>query len=201
MIPEAITAELIEAGRFVAEQGWVPATSGNFSRRIDRTSCAITRSGAAKGRLTGNDFIAVPLDGPMPPGVSAEAPLHVERYRSVPEIGAVLHVHTVAATVLSRVDAARGFVLLEGFEMHKALAGFDTHESRVELPIFGNAQDTVALAARVAERLGAAAPVPAYLLAGHGLYAWGATMQDARRHLEGLEFLLRCALEERRIRT
>jgi methylthioribulose-1-phosphate dehydratase len=37
------------------------------------------------------------------------------------------------------------------------------------------------------------------LLAGHGLYAWGATMADARRHLEGLEFLLACTLEERRL--
>jgi methylthioribulose-1-phosphate dehydratase len=38
------------------------------------------------------------------------------------------------------------------------------------------------------------------LLAGHGLYAWGETADDARRHVEALEFLLACHLEERRLR-
>ena len=44
------------------------------------------------------------------------------------------------------------------------------------------------------------AAVPGFLLSGHGLYAWGATAADARRHVEGLEFLLACHLEERRLR-
>jgi methylthioribulose-1-phosphate dehydratase len=108
-------------------------------------------------------------------------------------------VHTVAATVLSRADLESGRVRFSGFEMQKALAGTMTHESVVDLPVFANDQDTTALAATVEARLGENPPVPGYLLAGHGLYAWGATMADARRHLEGLEFLLACTLEERRL--
>jgi methylthioribulose-1-phosphate dehydratase len=198
-IPVEATGDLIAIGRFAAERGWVPATSGNFSRRLDAQTCAITRSGVDKGALAAADFAIVEIAGPVPPGVSAETPLHLERYAASPATGAVLHVHTVPATVLSRADLGRGSVRLDGFEMHKALAGFDTHESTVELPVFENAQDTHALARAVRERLGSDPSVPGYLLAGHGLYAWGATMRDARRHLEGLEFLLRCALEERRI--
>jgi len=83
--------------------------------------------------------------------------------------------------------------------MHKAI-GLRTHESVVEIPVFANDQDTVRLAAAIEARLGADAAVPGYLLAGHGLYAWGATAADARRHVEGLEFLLACHLEERRLR-
>jgi methylthioribulose-1-phosphate dehydratase len=141
----------------------------------------------------------VPLNGPVPPGLSAETPLHLARYRSDPAIGAIVHVHTVAATVLSRADLAAGRVRFSGFEMQKALAGVATHEAVVDLPVFANDQDTVALAARIEARLTGAAPPPGYLLAGHGLYAWGATMTDARRHLEGWEFLLACTLEERRL--
>lgn len=192
--------ELIATGRFAAERGWVPATSGNFSVRIDPDTCAITRSGTDKGRLTETDFVAIAIDEALPAGVSAEAPLHLERYRASAEIGAVLHVHTVAATVLSRADVKGGEVVLEGFEMHKALAGHDTHESTVKIPVFENAQDTGDLARRVHERLGGAPPVPGYLLAGHGVYAWGGNVREAQRHLEGLVFLLECALEERRIR-
>lgn len=199
-IPPDIAAAIADAGRFAAARGWVPATSGNFSARLDAASAAITRSGIDKGNIAPKDLIAIALDRPLPAGVSAETPLHVARYRRDAQIGAILHVHTVAATVLSRVDESRGYVELEGFEMHKSLHGITTHESVVRLPVFGNDQETAALAERIEERLEAAPGVPGYLLAGHGLYAWGATMADARRHLEGLEFLLQCALEERRLR-
>ena len=50
------------------------------------------------------------------------------------------------------------------------------------------------------EHLAERVAVPGFLLAGHGLYAWGATAADARRHVEALEFLLACRLEERRLR-
>jgi methylthioribulose-1-phosphate dehydratase len=198
-IDEDAVAELIALGRFAAERGWVPATSGNFSRRLDASHIAVTRSGRHKGELTANDFAVVALDQPLPRGVSAETPLHVARYRRHPDIGAVIHVHSLAATVLSRADAPKGAVELEGFEMHKALAGFTTHESTLRVPIFANAQDTAELAGRIEASLGESA-VAGYLLAGHGLYAWGATVDDARRHVEALDFLLRCSLEERRIK-
>lgn len=198
-IPPSLAQSIADAGRFASERGWVPATAGNFSARIDAGYAAVTRSGIDKGRIRPEDLVAVPIDGALPAGVSAETPLHVARYRSDAQTGAVLHVHTVAATVLSRADAARGYVELEGFEMHKSLRGISTHESVVRLPVFANDQDTERLARHIEARLGEE-PVPGYLLAGHGLYAWGATMADARRHLEGLEFLLQCALEERRLR-
>ena len=84
-----------------AARGWVPATSGNFSLRAGRDACLVTRSGLDKGNLGPDDLIAVPLEGALPPGISAEAPLHVERYRSDPSIGAILHIHSIAATVPS----------------------------------------------------------------------------------------------------
>lgn len=199
-IPDTIAGDVASLGRFASSRGWVPATSGNFSRRIDAGTIAITRSGIDKGTIGASDLIAVDLDAPLPPGVSAETPLHVARYRADATIGAIAHVHSISATVLSRADEAQGYVQLDGFEMHKALRGFTTHESTVRLPIFANDQDTAALAERIEQALANAPGVPGYLLAGHGLYAWGATADDARRHLEGIEFLLACSLEERRIR-
>lgn len=199
-VPHEVAGDIAAIGRFAASRGWVPATSGNFSRRLDSRHAAITRSGIDKGNIRPDDLIVVDLEGGLPAGVSAETPLHVARYRSAADVGAIVHVHSVAATVLSRLDQARGAVELHGFEMHKSLRGITTHESSIRLPIFANDQDTAALAERVESTLGSDPPVPGYLLAGHGLYAWGATMDDARRHLEGLEFLLQCELEERRVR-
>jgi methylthioribulose-1-phosphate dehydratase len=159
----------------------------------------VTRSGIDKGAIAAGDVAALALDEPVPAGMSAETPIHLSLYRNDPAIGAIFHIHTVAGTVLSRLDEPSGRVRTEGYEMHKAL-GLTTHESAVEIPILPNDQDTVALAAQVARRIPARAPVPGLLLAGHGLYAWGATAADARRHVEALEFLLACHLEERRLR-
>ena len=196
--PQAVEA-IAAFGRFASARGWVAATSGNFSCRLDARHALVTRSGIDKGAIGAADVAVVPVAGPIPSGMSAETPLHLARYRASAATGAIVHVHTVAATVLSRADLASGCVRFSGFEMQKALQGITTHEAVVELPVFANDQDTVALAATIEARLTDEAPVPGYLLAGHGLYAWGATMADARRHLEGLEFLLACTLEERRL--
>ncbi|MBV8580940.1 MAG: methylthioribulose 1-phosphate dehydratase [Candidatus Eremiobacteraeota bacterium] len=197
--PPGVVEEIAAFGRFAAARGWVPATAGNFSRRVDAGHAAVTRSGIDKGAIGAADLAVLALDAPIPAGMSAETPLHLARYRTDAAIGAIFHVHTVASTVLSRLDERAGVVRTDGFEMHKAI-GLRTHESVVEIPVFANDQDTVRLAAAIEARLGAAAAVPGYLLAGHGLYAWGATAADARRHVEGLEFLLACHLEERRLR-
>jgi methylthioribulose-1-phosphate dehydratase len=197
--PPRVVEEIAAFGRFAASRGWVPATAGNFSCRIDAEHVAVTRTGVDKGAIGAADVAVLTIGEPLPAGVSAEAPLHVARYRTDPAIGAIFHVHTVAATVLSRMCENGGAVRTEGFEMHKTV-GSTTHEGFVEIPVFGNAQDTAALAGVVESRLGRGAAVPGFLLAGHGLYAWGATAAEARRHVEGLEFLLACHLEERRLR-
>ncbi len=197
--PASAVEEIAAFGRFAAARGWVPATSGNFSLRIDASHVALTRSGIDKGAIGAADVAVLALGRPIPPGVSAEAPLHLARYQTDPSIGAIFHVHTVASTVLSRLDEDADVVRTIGFEMHKAV-GRGTHDSVVEIPVFRNDQDTGALAGTIEARLGRDAAVPGFLLVGHGLYAWGATAADACRHVEGLEFLLACHLEERRLR-
>ncbi|GAC1355057.1 MAG: methylthioribulose 1-phosphate dehydratase [Vulcanimicrobiaceae bacterium] len=199
LITDEVVAQVAAMGRFASERGWVPATSGNFSLRVDERHIAITRSGVDKGSLGPGDIAVLSLDDAIPPGVSAETPLHVARYRGDPAIGAIMHVHSVAATVLSRMRVHHGSIDLQGYEMLKALEGVTTHTEAIALPIFENSQDTPALSLRIEERLAKPQGVPGYLLAGHGMYAWGANAAQARRHVEGLEFLLTCALEEWRL--
>lgn len=195
-------AAVIAAGQAASARHWVPATSGNFSVRIDKASVAITRSGVDKGDLQPSDILVQALDAPLVARSSAEAPLHLALYRRYPEIGAILHIHSPAASVLSRLVAGDGRLLLHGWELQKALSGVTTHEQTVEVPVFANDQDTAALAEQVQARLDAPTPgfhsAPGYLLSGHGLYAWGATPRDAARHLEALETLFEFELSYRR---
>lgn len=196
---EAAAAELVRVGRTAAERGWVPATSGNFSVRLDNGEVAITVSGAHKGELTAGRIMRVdlhgrPLEDKRP---SAETLLHSQLYRRYPVVRAVFHTHSVGSTVLSRL-AGEELVLSE-LEVMKAFAGIDTHETTLRIPVFPNDQDMTRLAAEVATWLDSHDPVPGYLIAGHGLYTWGASVAETLRHLEAFEFLFQCELETRRV--
>ena len=195
-------AELIDNVRELSVAGWTPATSSNFSRRIDDQHIAITVSGRDKGRLTQADIMVVDLDGkPVATAQrsSAETLLHTHLYKRFAEIGCVLHTHSIAQTVASRLYAGIGHVRLEGYEMLKAFTGNSTHDTVIELPVLSNTQDMPTLAAQV-DALLDRHQMWGYLIDGHGLYAWGHDMAEARRHLEAIEFLLGCELELRKLR-
>jgi len=189
--------------RELSAAGWTPATSSNFSHRLDHAHAAITVSGRDKGRLVEADIMVVDFDGKAVGSdhrPSAETLLHTQLYRRFPEIGCVLHTHSPVQTVASRLYAPAGHVRLEGYELLKALHGNQTHETAVDLPVFANTQDMTVLAAQVDALLDRTA-LWGYLIDGHGLYAWGRDMAEARRHLEAIEFLLHCELELRKLRA
>jgi len=184
---------LIDNVRELAHAGWTPATSSN---------AAITVSGKDKGRLIEDDIMVVDFDGlavgrPLRP--SAETLLHTQLYRRFPDIGCVLHTHSPVQTVASRLYAPQGHIRLEGYELLKAFAGNSTHEMAIDVPVFANTQDMNVLSAQV-EALLDTQNLWGYLIDGHGLYAWGRDMAEARRHLEAFEFLFHCELELRKLR-
>jgi len=184
-----------ELSRHCHARGWASATSGNFSVRAGERM-AITASGVDKGRLSARDVLWVGLDGaPLEAGKpSAEAPLHAALYRSSARIGAVLHTHSIAATVLSRRAAQARTLTLSGYEMAKALAPASPDgPPELVLPIFENLQDTTRLARVVGEQL-TRTPALAYLIEGHGLTTWAADAERARHHTEALELMLACEL-------
>ena len=184
--------ELIRHTGELARAGLTPATSSNFSARLDDSRCVITVSGRDKGRLTPDDFMDVDMDGkPVEPGrvSSAETLLHTQIYRLRPEAGAVLHTHSLAQTLLSMRHERAGYIELAGYELLKALHGIKTHDARVRVPVVPNSQDMPALCAAI-EPAFADEAFWGYLIAGHGLYAWGRDLAEARRHLDAFEFLL-----------
>lgn len=196
---QAEAQALCELGRLFGERQWCLATGGNFSLRVDDRHLLITRSGTDKARLAADglmlcDLDGVPVDRQLRP--SAETALHVAVYAFDEGAGAVLHTHSVTSTVVSR--AATQDLVIEGFEMQKAIEGVESHEERLILPLLENGQDMRKLAALVRERYALGhLRAHGFLVRGHGLYAWGDGLDSARRHLEGLEFLLACHWQER----
>lgn len=194
-------AAIVAVGRWLDGKGWAPATSGNYSVRLDDGSFAVTVSGRHKGRLTPDDVMRVDaggesLDGKKP---SAETALHLALYHAFPEAGAVLHSHSPAAVGLSRAVAGDGYALA-GHEMLKALPGITTHDTSATLPIVENSQDMAVIDAAITPRLLAPGAVPAYLIRSHGLYGWGHDMAEAERVIEAIEWMIAAELAERSFR-
>ena len=192
---------LAETGRRIYSQGWSPATSSNYSMRLDNRHCALTISGRDKALLGIGDIMCVDLDGrPVGPGKpSAETALHTQIYRRFADIGAVLHTHSHASTVLTMHWPAQSAIVIEGYELLKALNGISSHESRISIPVFDNTQDIDALATDVDAAMEQGQISHAYLIRGHGLYTWADTLPHCYRQLEALEVLLAIELDRRRL--
>ena len=84
--------------------------------------------------------------------------------------------------------------------LFRAQRGHTTHETELDLPVVPNYQDMDELIASIDGALDAP-NTWGYLIAGHGLYAWGSDISEARRHLDAFEFMLGCELEMRRLRA
>jgi methylthioribulose-1-phosphate dehydratase len=154
------------------------------------------------GRLSEDDIMVVDLEGnPVATSrrSSAETLLHTQLYKRYAEVGCVLHTHSQNQTVASRLFAGVGHLRFQGYELLKAFAGTDTHDTLLDLPVLPNTQDMHTLAAQV-DALLDRQPMWGYLIDGHGLYAWGRDMAEARRHLEAFEFLIGCELALRMLR-
>ncbi|MCQ8879662.1 methylthioribulose 1-phosphate dehydratase [Pseudoalteromonas shioyasakiensis] len=189
-------SELIEAGKWISQQGWVPATGGNFSARTN-TSFVVTASGFDKGQLGTHTFIELDHQGNRQAGAakpSAETELHLSMYKLIPTANFVLHTHSVAATVLSRI--IKGHSLnLQGYEMQKSLRGVTSHLDILSIPIFDNDQNIDRLSLLVSDHHLHTPIEHGVLIRGHGLYVVGRDIREVRRQLEGLEFLFSCELE------
>lgn len=185
---------LAECGRIFYQRGWVLGTSGNFSAVVERVPLRllITSSGNDKGQLTADHFVQVDEAGRVVAGngkPSDETSLHLTLAKQI-KAESVLHTHSIWSTLLSDAFAGKGGIKISGYEMLKGLSGVRTHEHEEWLPILENSQDMTALAEQLSALLTEHPNVHGFLLRGHGLYTWGASIQEAKRHVEILEFLL-----------
>jgi methylthioribulose-1-phosphate dehydratase len=189
-----LETSLCEIARACYARGWALGTSGNFSAVVSRDPLilTITATGRDKGTLTDAHFVRVNEDGRVVQGSgqpSAETALHLLLAREH-QAGAVLHTHSVWSTILSNLYFDQHGLWIDGYEMLKGLEGIHSHQHREWLPIFENDQDISGLARNVQTGLMRYSQAHGFLLRRHGMYTWGESLEQAKRHLEILEFLL-----------
>jgi len=196
--PESATRDIADrlAGivRHAYQRGWTLGTSGNFSAVVqaEPLRLVITPSGADKGTVAGDQMVTIDAQGLATDGASkpsAETSIHLAIVRAR-GARAISHTHSVWSTLLSDAASTDGGLAIEGYEMLKGLSGVTTHAHREWLPVIENTQDWAAEAPRVESLLRGQAHTHGLLIRRHGLYTWGRDLDEMKRHLEILEFLL-----------
>src|SRR5689334_22681532 len=92
-----LRAQLVEIGRRIYANGYVAATDGNLSARLDDGTVLTTPTMVCKGRMTPDMLVLVDSNGTKlraeERNPSSEFAMHREIYRLRPDVRAVVHAH------------------------------------------------------------------------------------------------------------
>jgi len=98
---EQVRADIVEAGRRLWVRGFVASNDGNISARLDERRIITTPKSVSKGFMTPDMMVVIDYEGKKLVGErepSTELPMHLEIYRSRPDVNAVVHAHPPLAT-------------------------------------------------------------------------------------------------------
>ena len=169
---------IIATALSMSASGLSPGRSGNVSARWG-DGMLITPSGMAYDAIRPADIVYVDADGSVAAGSrkpSSEWRFHLSAYHERPDMGAIVHTHSLHAVVLACAHKP-----IPAFHYMVAIAGGD-HVPLVPYAPFG----TKALADFVA---GGVCEVNACLMANHGQIALGATLGQALELAHEVEIL------------
>src|SRR5271156_1260701 len=93
--------EMVLFGQMLHQRGYVAATDGNLSVRLDDDRVIVTPTGMSKSMLRASDMVVVDLEGRLLAGncnVSSELAMHLLVYLLRPDLKGIVHVHPPTAT-------------------------------------------------------------------------------------------------------
>ncbi len=178
-------APLVEATRQLVHDGLVVGTAGNVSVRVP-DGLVITPTAVPADEMAPEQLAVLDAEGGQVGGThrrSSEWRLHLAIYQARPDVGAVVHTHSVAATALA-------VLRLPLPPIHYAMHQLGGEVRVAPYATFGS----VELAQEAAAALKAAHAV---LLANHGAVAVGPDLPTALERARLLEWLCRVYLEAR----
>ena len=176
--------DVCAVGRWVHQHGYVAATDGNVSVRLDQRRVLATPTLMSKGMMAPDDLVVVDTKGGHVQGrrkASSEVAMHLLIYKRRPDVHAVVHAHPPTATGY----AAAGLALNQALISEVVLALGCIPLARYGTP--GTPELTEALAPLVAQ-------YDAILMANHGVVTYGADLLTAYMRMETVEHFARISL-------
>ena len=101
---DALRRELVRYGKWLYRLGYMPATAGNLSVRLDAERLLVTPTGMSKYLMRRSDIAIVDLEGRLldgPRRATSELGMHLAFYRERDDVQAVIHAHPPVATAFA----------------------------------------------------------------------------------------------------
>ena len=188
-------ARVLEANLELVRRGLVLYTFGNASALSRPDGLVVIKpSGVAYGAMTADDMVIVGLDGALVEGAlrpSVDLATHLALYHAFPDLGGVVHTHSEYATVWAQAGRpipALGTTHADYFSSEVPITRELTDEEIAD--DYVGATGAVIIEAVIRDPLA----TPAALVAGHGPFCWGATVEVAVENAVVLESVARMAL-------
>lgn len=186
--------QLAETARDFYRRGWVTGSSGNFSVLLARKPLRlfITPAGNDSGTFDSTNFLEIDGDAEILQGFgrpSDETLLHLSIFRQRPKARCILYSHSVWGVLLADRLYTEGGIKLTGYEVLKGIADVETYEHTEMIPIIENSNDHVAQSHVIENILVDTGNIHGIFIRKHGLFTWGESVTEARRHVEIFEHL------------
>jgi L-fuculose-phosphate aldolase len=184
-----VRIDLVRFGQMLHAQGFVAATDGNLSVRLDSSRIMVTPSGFSKGMLQPEDMVIVDLEGNKLRGAtdpSSETTMHLTIYRMRPDVGAVVHAHPCTATGFASAGIALDEPLCSEVVVTLGSVPLAPYATT------GTAELSESLQPFIADH-------NAILMANHGVVTYGADLHQAYMRMEAVEHYAKVVLAARQI--
>jgi L-fuculose-phosphate aldolase len=178
---------IVRYGKVLYDRGFIAATDGNISARLDDHRLLITPTCMCKGMMSEDDLVIVDINGRKLEGrrnVSSEVAMHLLIYRMRPDICGIVHAHPPTATGFAAAGIALDQPLVSEIVLTLGsvpLAPYGcpgTPELSDSLRPFVPGNDAI-------------------LMANHGVVAYADDLDRAYMHMETVEHLAKITLVTR----
>ncbi len=180
----ALRQQIIKCCRRLDQLGFVAATDGNVSVKLDGSRILITPSMLSKGEIEKSQLLICSPDGKVLAGKgepSSEIKMHLYVYRMRPDIKAIVHAHPPAATGF----AAAGRALTDPVLPEVILTVGPVPLAKYATPSTDEVPKSIAPYIKKHN---------AILLANHGVLTLGKDVAEALHRMERVEHLARIML-------
>ncbi len=176
--------DIVRFGKMLHSRGFVAATDGNLSVRLDHETVLSTATGMSKGMLEPEDMVVVDMSGRKVTGrrdVSSEVAMHLLIYKLRPDVHGIVHAHPPTAT---------GYAAA-GLPLNQALVS----EIVITLGCIPLAQYGTPGTPELTKALETLIPTyDAILMANHGVVTYGNDLISAYMKMETVEHFAQIAL-------
>jgi methylthioribulose 1-phosphate dehydratase/enolase-phosphatase E1 len=200
---EEVRSLVCELCRQFYEHGWVTGTGGSISIRSGE-KIFMTPSGVQKERIKPEELFIVDKSGKVltppatkpgcgPAKLSDCAPLFLHAYNQR-DAGAVLHSHGLSCNLVTLLFEGQSEFRISKQEMIKGIDGHGYFDDLV-IPIIENTAWEHELADSLGQAIANYPKAVAVLVRHHGMYVWGKTWEQAKRHAECLHYLFESTIQ------